>query len=457
MNLSEFIVENIESILLNWEEFASNFFPKAQQGNIKRLRDHAKKILLVIAKDLTQFQSQSEQTAKSQGLQTTDDNYDTAADKHGEARMVDGFNINEMVSEFRALRASVTQLFRAAAQEKIQAEDLTDLIRFNEGIDQALAESVASYAFATEKQRRVFETMLSSSPDLSYILDLDGKFIYVNSAMSEFYQEAVRELLGEANYNLTMPPEADIRAHIQYIIQTGGECRGEIVFKTSPDNLRFFEYVYGPVYDKKGRVEAIACATRDVTQRKLAEEKIWQSANYDPLTELVNRRLFHEQLKQTLKHSKRTSKIFSILFIDLDGFKTVNDILGHNIGDILLKQVAKRIKACLREVDIISRFGGDEFTAILDDVSDVQQVLSVTEKILTALHKPFPIKKHQITISASIGIALSPEDGITADTLIKNADMAMYLAKKDGGNRLRFYKMPPSFKKSYTMNRLTDL
>jgi diguanylate cyclase (GGDEF)-like protein/PAS domain S-box-containing protein len=440
MNLSNFILDNIEDILQEWEQFARTIFPIGQQENIKKLRDHARNILLVISNELTQFQSKSDQTAKSRGLQMKYDDTDTAAEKHGAGRMVDGFNINEMVSEFRALRASVTKLFTTATKEKIHAEDIIDLIRFNEGIDQALSESVARYSHAAEQQNRLFETMLSSSPDLNYILDLDGKFLYVNPAMSELYQKDSIELIGEANYNLAMPSEADVLGHIQYITQMGERCRGEVIFQTSSNNLRFFEYIYGPVFNEKGNVEAIACASRDVTERKSAEEKIWQCANYDPLTELVNRRLFREKLVQTLKHSKRSGKVFYLLFIDLDNFKTVNDTLGHNIGDILLKQTAKRIKGCMRETDIISRIGGDEFNVIIEDAGDVQQVLLISKKILTILHKPFSIKKNKINISASIGIALSPDDGITPDTLIKNADMAMYLAKKDGGNRLSLYK-----------------
>ena len=439
MKLSAFILDNMETILLEWENFASTLFPTAQNENTIKLRDHAKKILLVIVAQLNQYQSNSEQVAKSKGLQLQNDKQDTAAKKHGSGRLEDGFNINEMVSEYRALRASVTKLFRDASKEKIQPSDITDLIRFNEGIDQAIAESVASYSNHAEQNNLLFETMLSSSPDLSYILDLDGKFLYVNRALIELYQIDVHEILGTATYNYAIPAAAIVQAHIQYIIQTGEMCRGEITFQMPSDNPRFFEYIYAPVFNKKGKIEAIACASRDISERRAAEALIWQSANYDPLTELVNRRLFRERLEQTLKRSKRSHKIFALLFIDLDKFKTVNDALGHHAGDRLLKETVKRVNTCIRETDTLARMGGDEFTVILDDIRNVEQVISVAEAILSALRKPFSFRKHKVNISVSIGITLCPQDGTSPDILVRNADQAMYVAKKDGGNQLSFY------------------
>lgn len=450
MNLSNFIVDNIEPILVEWENFAKTLFPPSQHENTKKLRDHAKKILLEIAKELTQHQTAAEQIEKSKGKQIKEGVDDTPAELHGEGRMVEGLNINEMMSEFRALRASVTKLYTKKTKNKFKANDISDLIRFNEEMDKALSESIASFSSAVERQNRLFDTMLSSSPDLSYILDLEGKFLYVNSAMSELFQKDAIELIGETIYNLAMPSKADIVAHIEHIIQTGEQCSGEILFKDANNKVCFFEYIYVPVFDKKGRVEAIACASRDISEKKLAEETIWQNANYDPLTELNNRRLFREKLDQALKHSKRTGENFSLLFIDLDGFKEVNDTFGHQIGDILLKKTAKRIKNCMRETDIISRIGGDEFTVILDDAGDTEQVLSITKNVLDQLSKPFTIDKQQVNISASIGIAISPEDGITPDDLIKNADKAMYFAKKKGGNALSVFKdtLNPPFLKN---------
>lgn len=439
MKLSTFILDNIELILLEWENFAATIFPSEQKENTLKLRDHAKNILLVIAKDLDQPQSNAEQTAKSKGLQIQNNKFDTPAGRHGSVRMEEGLRMDEMVSEFRALRASVTQFFRHATKDKLQANDINDLIRFNEGIDQALTESVASFCDATEQQSRLFETMLSTSPDLSYILDFEGRFLYVSSAMRDLYQRDTLQLLGTSLYNDAMPSANQILAHIQDIIKTGQKCHGELEVPSVWGSTRFFEYIFAPVFNKKGDVEAIAGASRDISDRKNAEAQIWRTANYDPLTGLVNRRLFHEKLDQTVKHCMRSNESFALLFIDLDKFKEINDSLGHNIGDLLLKQTAKRIKECLRDTDTIARIGGDEFTVIFENAPDVEQVKSVTEKILTAVHTPFSIKKHKINISASIGITVSHLDGLAPETLIKNADSAMYLAKQEGGDRLKLY------------------
>jgi diguanylate cyclase (GGDEF)-like protein/PAS domain S-box-containing protein len=440
MNLSTFILDNIELILLEWELFASTIFPSKQKEDTPKLRDHAKKMLVVIAKDLDQSQSKKEQIAKSKGQQLSNSKSDTPAEKHGYDRMEEGLSMQEMASEYRALRASVTKLFRDVTNGKLQANDINDLIRFNEAIDQALTESIASYSDAAEQQSRLLDTLLSSSPDLNYILDLEGKFLYVNSAMRDLYQKDVLELLGTALYNGAMPPANQVLTHIKDIIKTRQQCRGEIKVPSSQDDPRYFEYIYAPVFNKKGEIEAIACASRDISDQKNAEALIWQTANYDPLTGLVNRRLFHEKLDQTVKHGKRSDEGFALLFIDLDKFKEVNDTLGHNIGDLLLKQTAHRIKKCLRDADTIARIGGDEFTVILENAPNVEQIKSVTEKILTVVHTPFSIKKHKINISASIGITVSHLDGSEPDTLIKHADSAMYLAKKEGGNRLKIYK-----------------
>ncbi len=441
MNLSKLILDNIEQILQEWENFASTIFTPDQKDRKEKLRDHAKKMLLVIATDLNEFQSKSEQTAKSRGLQLREDPIDTAAEKHGIARMEDGFDINEIISEYRALRASVTKHFTLVINEKIPADDITDLVRFNEAIDQAITESVASYAYAVEQKNRLFDTMLSSTPDLSFTLDLEGKFLYVNRAMIDLYQIPAHEILGTAVYNFAMPSAPKMMAYIQDIIKTNEVCRGEVTFHTLSEEARYFECVFAPVFDKKGRLEAIAGVSRDISERKSAEERIWQNANYDSLTGLVNRRLFREKLKQVLKSSKRSGKVFALLFIDLDKFKNVNDTFGHNAGDLLLKQAAKRINGCIRDTDTLARVGGDEFTVILEDVHDAEQVRLTTVRITTALEKTFTIKKQKIKISASIGITLSPQDGVEPDTLVRNADRAMYIAKNEGVDRLRFYSV----------------
>ena len=166
---------------------------------------------------------------------------------------------------------------------------------------------------------------------------------------------------------------------------------------------------------------------------------IWSQANYDPLTNLPNRRLFTDQLKHNIRLSKRTRDSLALLFIDLDRFKEVNDNLGHNIGDLLLKDVTKRIKYCVREVDSLSRIGGDEFALILSGVKGTHFVDRIAQSIINELSDAFQINGETIYISASIGITLSPEDSSVANELLKNADQAMYQSKKMGRSRYSYF------------------
>ena len=436
MNLSAFLIENIELVLQEWENFAKTIF-KATQSK-KTLRDNAKQMLLTIVLDMQQAQSKSEQTKKSKGQQLQDDTRETAAGEHGIARMEEGFSINEIAAEYRALRASVTKLW-GDAKKMIHASDINDLVRFNEAIDQSLNESIASYALSKEQQTRHFNTMLSSSPDLSYIIDTEGIILYVNKAMSDLYQKPAHEMVGKVIYDLAKYVTPKERIRIQAVLDTGESCRGDREFQAPSGRDYFFEYIYTPVFDENGKVEAIAGNSRDITERKIAEAEIWKTANYDVLTGLPNRRLFRDRLDQAIKSAKREDKSFVLLSIDLDRFKKINDKLGHGTGDLLLQKAGDRIKACLRDLDTVARMGGDEFTVILPNVSDAEQTKIVTEKILTQLTKPFQIKNQRIDISGSIGIALFPQDGVEPETLLGNADRAMYVAKKLGRNRFSFH------------------
>ena len=164
---------------------------------------------------------------------------------------------------------------------------------------------------------------------------------------------------------------------------------------------------------------------------------LYRSANFDKLTDIPNRSLFLDRLDQNLKQSERYKRKFALLFIDLDGFKSVNDTLGHDAGDELLIRTAKRLQECVRDADTVARIGGDEFTVILSTITSVDDVQSVAQKIIRALATPFKMGNEEAQIRASIGISVFPENGTDAETLLKKADDAMYLAKKGGKNDFR--------------------
>lgn len=183
------------------------------------------------------------------------------------------------------------------------------------------------------------------------------------------------------------------------------------------------------------------CAfVHDITERQRSEEALNYRAYYDDLTALPNRYLFHDRLAHELIRAEREHHPLAVLFLDLDAFKEVNDSMGHSVGDQLLREVAERLRLCVRECDTLARMGGDEFVFVLPDLVNPAQNLEATaQRIHGALEQPFHINGHEIIISASIGITVAPEDGTTVDTLMGNADLAMYQAKEDGRNTYHFF------------------
>ncbi|MCP4698087.1 MAG: diguanylate cyclase [Gammaproteobacteria bacterium] len=177
----------------------------------------------------------------------------------------------------------------------------------------------------------------------------------------------------------------------------------------------------------------------DITKRKQQEQQIWHQANYDPLTNLPNRNLFQQRLKQGIAQAARDKEMTALMFIDLDRFKEVNDTLGHDAGDELLKTAAKRLSDCVRKQGTVARMGGDEFTVIMPNIKEVQTAESTAQNIVKSLRNPFHLQQQNVFISGSIGVVLYPDDGETLTMLLKNADIAMYRVKEQGRNSYCFY------------------
>lgn len=187
---------------------------------------------------------------------------------------------------------------------------------------------------------------------------------------------------------------------------------------------------------------AILFIFRDITERKLAQTRLHYLAHYDALTELPNRTLFFDRLRQTLLYTSRYGGIFALLFIDLDGFKQINDTLGHDKGDLLLREAADRIRKAIRQCDTVARMGGDEFTAVLSRITEPDNGRLVAEKIISQLGEPFDLGGVSASVGASIGVCVYPEDGEDEETLLKNADIAMYKAKRSGRGKAVFFSDP---------------
>jgi diguanylate cyclase (GGDEF)-like protein/PAS domain S-box-containing protein len=192
-------------------------------------------------------------------------------------------------------------------------------------------------------------------------------------------------------------------------------------------------------YISVGNIEQVFCVVHDLTNRKQAEEMVWQHANLDSLTGLPNRRMFKDRLEQEIKKAHRTQLPLTLLFLDLDNFKEVNDVMGHSKGDLLLKEAAHRLVSCVRESDTVARFGGDEFTILLSEVHAIDSVDRILQHILELIAEPFKLDGDIAYVTASIGVTCYPDDGVEIDELLKNADQSMYAAKANGRNGFSYY------------------
>ncbi len=447
MTLAQFISEHIDTILEDWVAFARRI-PSARNFELSVLRDHAAGILAAISADLAQAQSARQQEDKSMGLGPHGGGA-TEAQSHGSSRLLDGFTVNDAVSEFRALRASVLRQWNRA-QGDIDP-GLIELTRFNEAVDQALTESLTGFSEDKARSTRLFDALLAVSPDLSFVLDLNGNLIYGNAALATAFARPLSALTGRPFAGLDGEAAAALARDVRLAAQSTAPVRGELV-RADPAPLDaaagapergerqlVFEYLLAPVKDERGQVEAVAGSARDITERKAAEEKYRRSAHYDNLTGLPNRYLFGDRLEQEIKRAGRVGLPLALLFIDLDGFKQVNDHLGHEAGDDLLRQCAERIKSGVRGADTVARFGGDEFTALLTDIRNMPHVDLLAQHILDDLARPFALGAREASISGSVGIAIFPRDATTPEELVRHADAAMYTVKKEGGNGFAFF------------------
>ncbi|BCA78487.1 bifunctional diguanylate cyclase/phosphodiesterase [Desulfuromonas sp. AOP6] len=295
-------------------------------------------------------------------------------------------------------------------------------------IEQELRESEARYL-----------DLLENANDLIQSTSSSGKILYVNRA----WREALGYTLEESqNLHMSQFIHADSTDHCLMTFQEllagkkVGRLEAEFVTKKGEKIL-----IEGSVNCRfeNGRPVATRGIFRDITERKKAEARIERLAYYDTLTNLPNRDLFHDRLEQELARARRHKHMVGVAFLDLDHFKSINDSLGHAQGDLLLKEVAKRLAVAIRESDTVSRFGGDEFAFLLPDLKIESDAAMVADKVLEQFAHPFQLSRMAVTITPSLGLATFPRSGRDADTLLKNADAAMYQAKSRGRNTYQFF------------------
>jgi diguanylate cyclase (GGDEF)-like protein/PAS domain S-box-containing protein len=292
----------------------------------------------------------------------------------------------------------------------------------------------------TEGKLQQLYQAIEHSASAVTITDKHGIVEYVNpqfTSLTGYLPEDIIGLTPEemASYEVNQINYTEMQRHLS----EGKSWRGELQNRTKSGEFLWTLQHVAPIRDDQDEITHFVSTAYDITELRLAQETIEKLAYYDELTGLPNRRLFYDRLNQALKNAKRKKSKFAVCYLDLDGFKNVNDSLGHANGDELLKAVAQRIRSHVRGKDTVARLGGDEFTIILEGTSDPSDVSKVAEHIIEALGKPVDVAETQVVVTTSIGVAIYPDDGVEINDLTRNADMAMYHAKDSGRNNCQFF------------------
>ncbi|MCK5913581.1 MAG: diguanylate cyclase, partial [Desulfuromusa sp.] len=304
------------------------------------------------------------------------------------------------------------------------------------------------------ESERLHRFIVNNSPDFIYLLDPQGLFTYVNDVVEELLGYKRQELLGRHFSTIIHPHNAD-KIHNFFSEHRGGDratnsIEIRLLVNQANDQVKSLDNhelvvelnaigMYGEDPSGNKVFTGTLGSARDITERKHSEVHISHQAYHDLLTQLPNRTLFADRMRQALAHTSRNGQKFAMLFMDLDRFKLINDTLGHVMGDLVLQRVSERILGCLRAEDTLARFGGDEFCLLLPDIPSKESVASVAEKILKAVRQPFSINNHELYLSLSLGIAIYPDAGRTGEALLQSADIAMYHVKGNGKDGYCFY------------------
>lgn len=309
-----------------------------------------------------------------------------------------------------------------------------------------------------KEQMKKLSSALEQTADVVLITDKNGLIEYVNPAFEVITGYSFYEVKGRSS-NIIKSYKHDDKFY-KYLWDTilKGEVFQDIIInRKKSGELYYEEKTITPLKDAKGNITHFISTGKDITERMQTQERIYHLAYHDLLTQLPNRGLFVDRLNHALARQRDPNKFLAVLFIDLDRFKIINDTLGHDIGDRLLKMFSERIVKCLREGDTVARLAGDEFVILLEDITASEDVAPICRKILDSLTLPFQADGKELFVTGSIGISLNPADGVDAASLIRNADIAMYRAKELGRNNYQFYSSDMSVRAFERLNLETNL
>ena len=354
--------------------------------------------------------------------------------------LADGKVIGVLAFSSRAIREPDESLLQTAR-------------RIGEQVGQFLQRKQAQQVLRESEAR--FRALTDLSSDWYWEIDSDFRFTRIEGRHVEGGESLPGEnILGRRRWEtgLEIDAEGGWDAH-RALLNSHEPYRDVVMYRLMPDGMRRYISASGePIHNQQGGFIGYRGVGRDITDRKTAENRIQHLATHDGLTLLPNRVMFSELLNLAIRSAQRHGHKVALLFIDLDRFKLINDTLGHEAGDVLLKAMSLRLKDCLRSSDVVARLGGDEFVVLIPQLNEPNEAATVARKILSAAAKPILMFGQECRVTASIGISMYPADAEDEQGLMKNADIAMYLAKEEGKNNFQFYSKDI---KSQSSERLT--
>jgi len=418
------IEEKYKSILENIQE---GYFEVDLAGNFTFFNDSVCRVLGYSREELIGMNNRQYTTDKENSKKVFQAYHQVY--KTGEPLKEFGWNITRKDEAIRYIEGSISVL-KDSSNKTIGFRGVTHDVTERKHAQEALRQS-------EEKYRSILENI----QEAYFEVDLTGNFTFFNDSLCRITGCSMEELIG-TNYKQFSDEENSKKAFQAFnkVFKTAKPIEGfDWLIIRKNGSKRYIEASVSLKKDSAGNPAGFKGVIRDITERKRIEQELNHMATHDVLTGLPNRLMFSQLLNHAIQSAQRNKKQLAVFFIDLDRFKTINDSLGHEAGDLLLKEMALRFKQSLRNVDVVGRLGGDEFIILIEDFNGLKQVETLAHKILATVIKPMILMGEECRVTASIGISTYPQDGQDEQSLMKNADIAMYFAKEEGKNNYQFY------------------